>query len=528
MKKFFELDLGFSDAENYKRRENKDLFNRVFLRNEPLERLCKNDIYFLVGEKGTGKTAYAVFLANNNHKDISAAVNYIRETDYQKFLELKKQNHLSLSNYTSIWRTILLLLMAKKIQNDEKGKGVLLKKKNFNLIQDAIDEYYHNAFAPEILMALQITEETKLFAELISKHLRAGGEEKEIISFTEKRFQANLFYIEKKLMEAISAIKTSHRHTLFIDGIDIRPTTVPYNDYLECIKGLANAVWSLNNDFFANIRDSKYHQRIVLLVRPDILESIGLQNTNTKIRDNSVVLDWKTTYPKHRDSDLYLAIDRWLSAQKDKPSAPGDCWDHYFTFNSPTDKEYGVYATSFISFLRFSLFRPRDIIVMMDIIQKEKVKLRDYSFVKLDDFDSAEFRKAYGVYFLGEVKEQLSFYHSEEEYEAFLKFFEFLHGNFRFDYIMFLEAFDQLTSHLNATRIPIPDFFDSPNRFLQYLFDLNVISYLEIMEGGDTHVHWCYRERSYANLSPKVKTYKTYEIHYGLGKVLNLGKKIRR
>jgi hypothetical protein len=157
-------------------------------------------------------------------------------------LELKKRNHLALSDFTSIWRTTLLLLLAKKIQTDEPG--VILKRKHFPLVQNAIDEYYHHAFSPEILVALQITDESKLFAELISKHFKAGGEEKETITFSTQRFQANLHYIERKLSEAIAGVRTTRRHTLFIDGIDIRPGSVPFPDYLECIKGLANAVWA--------------------------------------------------------------------------------------------------------------------------------------------------------------------------------------------------------------------------------------------------------------------------------------------
>lgn len=528
MKLFTKLDLGFSDAENYKRRENKQLFNRVFLRNEPLDRLCSNNVCFLVGEKGTGKTAYAVYLANNDYKDISGSLKYIRETDYQKFLELRKQKHLTLSDFTSVWRTILLLLMATKIQKDEPPTGLLQKRKHFGLIQKAIDEYYQNAFSPEILVALQITDESKLFAELISKHLKFGGEEQEILTFTAQRFQANLYYIEKHLINAISAVKTSKRHTLFIDGIDIRPASIPYNEYLDCIKGLANAIWSLNSDVFANLKDVGHRPRIVLLVRPDILESIGLQNTNTKIRDNSVVLDWKTTYPRFRDADIFLAIDRLLSAQQDEKPEVGQSWDYYFPFNAPTESGYDGRPTSFISFLRFSLFRPRDIIVMMDIIQKLKLRTGDPSIVRISDFDDPEFRKQYSVYLLGEVKDQVSFYHTEDEYESFLKFFEFLHGRWKFTYSYFLEAYQFLIEYLNATKIPIPDFFESPNRFLQYLFDLNVISFIERMEDDTTHVHWCYRERSYANISPKVKSHKEYEIHYGLGKMLNVGKPIRK
>ena len=63
MKLVKDLELGFADAENYKRRENKDLLNRVFIRDAHLDRLCEPNISFLIGEKGTGKTAYSIFLA---------------------------------------------------------------------------------------------------------------------------------------------------------------------------------------------------------------------------------------------------------------------------------------------------------------------------------------------------------------------------------------------------------------------------------------------------------------------------------
>ena len=66
MKGILDLNLGFTDAENYQRRENKDLFNSIFVKNDFLDELMNSSTFFLIGEKGTGKTAYAVFLSNNN------------------------------------------------------------------------------------------------------------------------------------------------------------------------------------------------------------------------------------------------------------------------------------------------------------------------------------------------------------------------------------------------------------------------------------------------------------------------------
>src|SRR5204863_7985207 len=83
MKKVTELNFGFNDAENYRRRENKELFNQIFIRTNALDKLCSNESFFLIGEKRTGKTAYSVYLANNNYRDTRARINYIRETEYQ-------------------------------------------------------------------------------------------------------------------------------------------------------------------------------------------------------------------------------------------------------------------------------------------------------------------------------------------------------------------------------------------------------------------------------------------------------------
>lgn len=97
MKLVKDIELGFADAENYKRRENKELLNRVFIRDAHLDSLCEPHVSFLIGEKGTGKTAYSIFLTNNSYKNTTSNTRYVRETEYQKFISLKRETHLSLS-----------------------------------------------------------------------------------------------------------------------------------------------------------------------------------------------------------------------------------------------------------------------------------------------------------------------------------------------------------------------------------------------------------------------------------------------
>ena len=104
----------------------------------------------MIGEKGTGKTAYSVFLSNGEYKKTKSTIKYIRETDYTKFIELKKQKNLGLSDFSSIWKVILLVLISKQIKNQDLKANFIERKYKIESLVRIIDDYYENAFSPEI------------------------------------------------------------------------------------------------------------------------------------------------------------------------------------------------------------------------------------------------------------------------------------------------------------------------------------------------------------------------------------------
>jgi archaellum biogenesis ATPase FlaH len=527
MKKISELKFGFPDAENYKRREHKELFNKIFYRNSFLEELCKPEISFLIGDKGTGKTAYSLFLSNNRYKNNIAVTKFIRETDYVKFISLKKEKNLQLSDYNSIWKVILLLLLSEHIYEAEKTFLEKLKNfKKFDYLHKAIEEYYYSAFSPEIINAIQFVESSNISAELISKYANLVGEENTQYTFNEKRFQVNLKYIENKFKNALLKIKLEYNHILFIDGIDIRPDNISYDDYLECIKGLANATWELNMDFFSTIKDSKGRLRIVLLLRPDIFESLGLQNLNTKIRSNSVLLNWVTDYKQYEDSNIFLLIDNLLKVQQTEKLDKGEAWQYYFPYDAPKTEHIKQVIpnkyTSFIEFLRYSFYRPRDIITMLEFLKR--VTKNENHFTR-ENFENPIFKRDLSEYMLGEIKDQLLFFYQLDEYEIFLKFFEFLNGKPSFTYKEYLEIFRNYTKYIDSISAKRPKFTQSANEFLQFLYDLNIICYIEYSKDKkNKFFHWCFKEKTYSNFSPKVKENREYQIFYSLTKALKIGK----
>jgi cold shock CspA family protein len=528
MKTLQELTFGFTDAENYRRRENKTLFSRIFLHTDALDGLQQPSTFFLVGEKGTGKTAYAVYLSNTPSSERYHAHKFIRETDYAKFVSLKQQQSLGLSEYTDIWKVIIYALMAGSIIEHE-NTDALFTKAAFSGLRKAIEEYYEGAFSPEILSGLQLVENSEEVVKLLVKYagVAAGGDVKNVVGATKslKRFQTDLLKIQKSFEKGFSSISLLAHHTLFIDGIDIRPENIPFTQYLECVKGLANALWSVNNDFFPSIKDSRGRMKVVALLRPDIYNSLGLQNRNTKLKDNAVILDWRTRYTNYRSSDLFKIVDKLLAVQQTEKIADGAAWDYYFPFHASSHDPKGN-LSSFITVLRYTFHRPRDILSILDTLETLYVKSGEVTnYFTERNLTSPEFRRAFGIYMLGEIKDSLSFYYDEAQYQLFLKFFEYLDGANRFDYSKFINAYAQFMIFVGDQKLKIPDFMGSAEDYLQFLYDQNILSYIEGTE-DKPFIRWCFIERSHSNISPKVKTHSNYEIHYGLANALNTGKKI--
>lgn len=522
MIKIKELKTGYLDAKNYSQRDKKEFFNQIFVKGDYLDRLCESNISFLIGEKGTGKTAYATYLGNNFYKNIHAETKFIKATDYSKFLKLKKDKHLELSNFEDIWKVIIYLLISQQIKDTEKSIFDFIK---FRTLNQCIEKYYNHAFRPEILQAIQVVENSKEFAELMHQdYVKVGGEQALELSFTEQKFVINLAYIQRKFEEALTQLKLNSNQILFIDGIDIRPLNIPFLEYQDCIKGLANAVWWLNTEFFPNIKDSRGRMRVVLLIRPDIFNILGLHNANAKLSDNSVFLDWRTNYKDFRTSKIFTIFDHFFNAQQKNKLNFGESWDYYFPWNASNLHDPKLYQqnTSFISFLRNSYYRPRDILKMIELLQSNSSD--DAEVFKEDDFLNSSFQRDYSEYLLGEIKDHLLFYYSEANYNHFLKFFEYLNGKMQFSYEEYNLYFNTLIDYLNSIKAEKPQFMNSANEFLQFLFDLNVISYIENTSDENKHIHWCFKDRDYANISPKIKIGLNYQVFYGLTKSLNLGK----
>lgn len=510
----------FNDAINYKTKGDKEFFSTIFLQTNQLKKCLEPPIYYLIGEKGTGKTAYAVFLANNEIDNSRCKLTTMTETQYKRFIELKKQGKLSYSDFANIWRSMLLLIVSQMIISKSKTFYHSFTGK-FSKIEKAISHWNLNALNPEVESAFEVLVSDELTAKIKNEDIgEAGGSKKSQQTEKISTIKHHLLQTEGILKESIEDLKLSKNHVLFIDGIDFRPEGVQYADYIECIKGLAEAAWQLNTDFFGNIKDSKGRLKIVLLVRPDVFQRLNLYNSNSRLHDNSILLDWSTTERDFDKSYLFEVGGRFFSSQQKTTTTEKDAWEQYF--NGPAESS-GIFKR----LLKTTFQKPRDILTFIKIARAHQITGREGNKPSFNSsiISSPKFTKEYSEYLLGEVKNYASFYMTNADFALYLKIFQYLDGKSKFSMLEFEDAFQNFAQWIAGEEVKNKEYLRDSESLLQFLYEVNVIGYHETAgKDNQDFYHWAYRERTINNLSPKVKTSGELILNSGIAKALDIGK----
>lgn len=509
----------FNDAINYKSRQEKQFFNKIFIRTNDLFDCLKPSVYYLIGEKGSGKTAYATYLENNEVEGYRCKLSTMTETQYKRFIALKKQGKLDYSDYANIWRPILLSMTAQAVVSKSKGfiAGITGK---FSAVEKEISTFNKRALNPEVEVAFELVTAMSDSLSLGSdKYAKLDASDSTTSSDHSQIIKHHLLETESRLKEAIGELKLSNNHIIFLDGIDYRPEDVPYIDYIACIKGIGEASWQLNSEFFSNIRDSRGRIKIVLLIRPDVFHSLNLYNSNSRLRDNSVLLDWSTTEKHSRESRLYEAADRYFSTQQNFLPSTLEAADHYFS-------DRGAHEI-FKRFLRRSFQKPRDLLTLIKIakdISVKQLKRGHENQVSTDILRNPHFTREYADYMLGEVRNYAAFYMPPGDFNRYIKFFQYLDGRSEFSFSDFSLAFNQFKNWLNGEHLSAIEYVRDPEALLQLFYDVNLIGYREeVGEDGEQHYHFAFRERTLTNVAPQVKTTGSLIINPGVAKALDIG-----
>ncbi|MCD0419759.1 hypothetical protein LOC51_21300 [Rubrivivax sp. JA1024] len=512
------LEIPQNDAVNY-RSGDTTLFRRLFFADAITSEVVDRKVYFLIGEKGTGKTAYATYLSDKGQAGFNGRLIFVQPDDYDSFLALLQKLDLRDSDATSVWQIIFLLILFEHTYSISKDNQVGAPAK---VCRGIIDRFTFSSFDGTISSAIALTERiAELAIELTAD---------QAASRSSPPSKMAILVVRKNILEALGSLTPNSNSAIFVDGVDVRPQSIEFTSFISAVRAIVNSVWSLNNEYLQRLDRAP---RCILCIRPDILDYVGLQNLNNKVKDNAVVFNWYTTYNDYRSSRLFALSDNILKSQQDNgQSFPlGMTWDHYFPYKSfqrtgPSTREKT--RDSFLGFLESSFYKPRDIISLLAVFQSRSIARQIGNRSEFDEhmIRDNELRETYSRYLLGEVRDSLSFYYQSGEFELFRQFFEFLvdHVDRRsrtFTYKAYVSAYEKTIEYIKRNEFDVPVIFETADMFLQVLYELNVIGFLE--EGYTPGViinRWSFRERSFANIRPKVTTGVVYRLHFGIARAL--------
>jgi hypothetical protein len=525
MKSIKDLFEPSNDAIDYNNTDKREYFKQTYFSTQYFEKLRQRNCYYIIGEKGSGKTALALFYKINAPENSTSQLLPISITQYKKFIALRKNKKLEYSDYSSIWRTTLCMLVSQEVVKNNK-KWIHRITGKFKKIEDAIKNYDETSLLPEIDTAIELASALSQNAEFFPVE---GNKSKLAFVVNDSRkensteIRMHLLESEKILKSGLKDIKLENDFVLFLDGLDSRPNDVEKKEFKECLQGLNDAMWQLNTEFFSQLKDTVGKMRVCILIRPDVFEWLDIPNSNSRVNDNSVVLNWETTEDEYKNSPLFYTVNKYFTGQNDSDENLG--WNAYFPYFSDKRK-----SEIFIFLLKGTFIRPRDYFTAIKYLRKIYVDNKSNATkFEYNDIFSRSFSRDFSNYLLSEVKNYFNFYMSNEDYSEYINFFQFLDGSSTFDYEEYKEAFENYCLYIEKREIENKYYCEDPDNLLQLLFDVNIVGYIDDpKDKTKSFIHWAYRERSLSNLRPKIKIPSNYIVFSGIMKSIDIGKRFIR
>mgnify|MGYP004706440043 CR=1 FL=1 len=504
---YVDIVLPTESADGYYMNKNKKLVdNFIYIDPDWYSQIFNPNTFYILGPKGCGKTLYAAYMCAEIRNNTISKSHTIDVSDYGKLIAMKTSNHLNFTEYLTMWKVILLQKLLLGL--DATEIFFWGRSKNFKIIQDTVSEYFgydvsDDSFNPITVIdscgkQTEVTDFLNSQLDLSSssptkkgtfsykngsaqKLAQSSGKtvEKVVSNYTDTWLRAiNAF---KKTLEKISF---KYNHFLFIDGLDVRPKNIDAKEYSECIGALVRAVYELNTKILGNMNRKDGHEfKIVALTRTDIFLNSDLVNVTSCIHDNCVELDW--TYSNEKEfpnSKLYRMMNRILGWNGSDSSM---LVNTYFAFKLPYPRERPLQADMYIQ--RLSRLRPRDIVVLLNLIQQE-CKVKKLPNPNSTVFDSPEFIANYSNYYTDQVKSEMMFNYSPSEIKNTFELIKTLKKD------SFSEKEFEIIFNQYCTATPsFSSLFSTHRQLIDVLYSLDIIGWIESSK-YHTKTHWHYRE----------------------------------
>lgn len=469
-----QIDFGLNDGKL-------DSVERYFLDTGLIQKLKSRKSFFVLGRKGTGKTAVARHLTDIGSGDWSqfSSMLSLRDVPVNLLESFEDSDQVQSGRFVLIWQFILLIELAKQVVKDATIEPESLAKLEAIILATSPNL----SASPDVY--LKQTRERGYRVNIGKPDVIGAG--LEVKKTTDGTLVNLIDYTEalKKLLLTTAAIGNSYR--IVVDELD--DSYSESKAYFDLLIALFKAAVAIN---YASSQQRKSCTVIVAL-REDIFESISYGDKN-KWSDMAVRISWLLKQgDRPHESDLFNMINLRIGASLvDEPKLGENYWNDVFA-----DDIVRADLKPFPYILSRTLYRPRDVIQFCKCVQEACPASAKQA--RAQDILAAEMN--YSEWLMAEIIDEIhvKLPKIREVFEAFrqLKKSSFIADD--------INRYMQKAGLSNKNAL---------NDILSTLYNFSVIGQFD--EGSRAPIF------RYRNPLRKFEKGKKYSVHYGLRSTLRL------
>lgn len=359
--------------------------SRYFVRTPEVKRIMNGSRCFIVGRKGSGKTAIAEHLLQEEKDNTYSEKITLKHFPFQELYDRVDDKYTKPNRYITIWKYVFYCQIAKLMLRNKaidfacrKKLSILFPENDILLLQDKIRQWTSSSFNLSVLG-------TGFFV--------SGKKESESndVPISEK-----VSILEKYIFDHIDG----SRYFVIFDELDEDYKGIEKgvtDNYTELIVGLFKAIMDIKSIFVNRVK-SIYP---VLFIRDDIFSMLE-DNDRTKWLDYQLHINWDEERLKNMLSHRIMADVSSTSDYDNKNISFENAWSivcgsEYVPVGSKRNKK-----NSFKFIIDMTQLRPRDLIryltmcannvlesngklITSDIIKKSEKQFSDYLRSEIED-----------------------------------------------------------------------------------------------------------------------------------------------
>ncbi len=352
--------------------------------------IMKGEYRYIIGRKGTGKTAIIEVVKNKVDEDPLSFYAEMSLKDFPMTIlkELRDKGFEGKAQYVPVWEFLILSQICRSIIYQDNGISSIEAVEDLKRFYE--DNDIENLSATQTLTVMK-ERNSKFKISALLKYLQAsvGTENKKSMTVVMDIHYQKITLAIRELLKTISTQSTYH---VFLDELDEEFKSGDKSNK-TLILSLLRSVENLNTFF---IEHTSISFRPLVALRSDIYNTLQDDNDINKLHDFIFKLDWSISINDTKITDMSIINiinKRILFSGGGKTLS----WDDIVKDDAPAYIKGGIwsYITS------RTLTRPRDVIKYLKICESKR-PIHDLSFSNVESSEAS-----YSEWFYNEIRNEI-------------------------------------------------------------------------------------------------------------------------